>query len=64
MAVNKNVKPAAEKVGDAYECRICGYRIVVDQVCGCAEERVYMCCDKVMKKTAAMAAAKKPAKKK
>ncbi len=62
MAVKTNVKPAAEKAGDAYECRVCGYRIVVDHVCGCAEEHVYLCCDKTMKKAAAKTAAKKTAK--
>ena len=65
MAVKKNVKPVAKtKAGDGYECRVCGYRIVVDHACGCAEEHVYLCCDKAMKKTPAKAAAKKPAKEK
>lgn len=48
-------KPAAKKTvkqkqGDAYQCRVCGYRLIVDEVCGCVEEHVFMCCDKVMKK--------------
>jgi hypothetical protein len=46
--------------GQGYECGICGYRVVVDSDCGCAEEHVLVCCDKPMKK----AAAKKPAAKK
>ncbi len=40
------------KKGDAYECGVCGYRIIVDEACGCAEEHVFVCCDKKMKKTA------------
>ncbi len=60
MTVKKSAKsPTKAKKNDAYECRICGYRIVVDEVCGCAEEHIFVCCDKPMKK-----AAKKPAKKK
>jgi hypothetical protein len=66
MTVKKSAKPAAKartKAGDAYECRVCGYRIVVDRACGCVEEHVYLCCGKTMKKAPAKAAAKKPAKK-
>jgi len=45
-------KKAAAKVkkGDAYECGVCGYRLIVDEVCGCVEEHVYICCEKPMKK--------------
>jgi hypothetical protein len=32
--------------------RVCGYRIIVDEACGCAEEHVFVCCDKPMKKKA------------
>jgi len=46
--------------GERYECGVCGYRVVVDAGCGCAEEHVLVCCGKPMKK----AAAKKPARKK
>jgi hypothetical protein len=38
------------KKGQAYECGICGYRIIIDEVCGCAEEHLFICCDKQMKK--------------
>ena len=38
------------KKGDVYECRVCGYRIKVDNICGCVEEHVFICCDKQMKK--------------
>lgn len=39
-----------EKKGNAYQCSVCGYRLVVDEACGCAEEHVFVCCNKVMKK--------------
>jgi hypothetical protein len=54
------VKKAKARKGEAYECGICGYRVVIDEACGCAEEHVMICCDKPMKK----AAARKPARKK
>ncbi|MFP4081668.1 MAG: hypothetical protein ACLFVG_02810 [Candidatus Aminicenantes bacterium] len=43
-------KRTKAKKGEAYQCSICGYRIIVDEVCGCAEEHVFVCCDKPMKK--------------
>jgi hypothetical protein len=61
--------PAKAKKGESYRCGICGYRIIVDEVCGCAEEHIFICCEKPMKKAAAKKpatkkrAAKKPAKK-
>ena len=59
MTVKKTMKQSAKaKKNDALECRICGYRIVIDEACGCVEEHVFLCCDKPMKKAA------KPAKKK
>jgi len=64
MAVKKSVKKAAKtKAGDAYECRVCGHRIIVDQVCGCVEEHIYLCCGEAMKRTAGKAPAKRKAKK-
>ncbi len=60
MAVKKTAKTAAKaKKNDAYECRICGYRIVIDEACGCAEEHVVVCCDKPMTKTAKKTAGKR-----
>jgi hypothetical protein len=51
-----------EKKGDAYKCRVCGYRLIVDEACGCAEEHVLVCCGKPMRKAPAKkTAAKKPA---
>ena len=45
-------KKAAAKVkkGHGYECHVCGLRVVVDNVCGCVEEHVLICCEKPMKK--------------
>ncbi|HVP90682.1 MAG TPA: hypothetical protein VMS75_05630 [Terriglobales bacterium] len=54
------VKEGKGGKGQAYECGVCGYRVVVDEACGCAEEHVFICCDKPMR----TAAAKKPAAKK
>jgi hypothetical protein len=49
----KKTKPkktaAKERKGDSYECGICGYRLIVDEVCGCVDEHVFVCCNKVMK---------------
>jgi hypothetical protein len=58
MPVKKTKKPAV-KVKDAFECRVCGYRVIVDETCGCAEEHVLICCGKPMAKKAKKAAAKK-----
>ena len=49
-AAKKKKTTAKAKKGEAYECGVCGYRLVVDEVCGCAEEHVYICCEKPMKK--------------
>lgn len=32
------------------ECRVCGYRVIVDEACGCAEEHVLICCGQPMAK--------------
>jgi rubrerythrin len=47
-AKKKAVRKA--KKGQAYTCGICGYRIIVDEACGCGEEHVLVCCDQPMKK--------------
>jgi hypothetical protein len=54
------VKKAKAKKGEGYECGVCGYRVVVDEACGCEEEHVFLCCGTPMKKVAG----KKPARKK
>ena len=48
----KPVKKAAPKAKAApkLECRVCGYRVVVDQSCGCVEEHVLLCCGQPMAK--------------
>jgi len=42
-------KPKA-KPKPALECGVCGYRVVVDEACGCAEEHVLICCGEPMAK--------------
>jgi hypothetical protein len=32
----------------ALECGVCGYRVIVDEACGCAEEHVLICCGQPM----------------
>lgn len=45
-------KAPAKKKGPALQCRVCGYRVVVDQACGCAEEHTLLCCGEPMRKKA------------
>jgi uncharacterized ferredoxin-like protein len=45
----KKVAVKAKKV-PALQCGICGYRVVVDQACGCVEEHVLLCCNQPMTK--------------
>jgi hypothetical protein len=46
----KSKPKAKKKVG--YECGVCGYSLVADDACGCAEEHVFLCCNVPMKKRA------------
>ena len=48
-AAKKKKTTAKAKKGNAYECSVCGYRLIVDKVCGWAEEQVLICCEKPMK---------------
>ena len=41
---------ASEKKNPALECGVCGYRVIVDEACGCAEEHVLVCCGQPMNK--------------
>ena len=60
MAVKKAVpkktpaKKAAgkgkSKVGQSYECSVCGLAITVAEDCGCVESHDIICCDAPMKK--------------
>jgi hypothetical protein len=55
-AAKAPVKRAAKKPtgkAPAYVCGVCGYRLVVDRLCGCSEEHVMLCCGQPMKKTRA-----------
>jgi hypothetical protein len=46
--VLKRKAPAKKK--PALECGVCGYRVIVDEACGCAEEHVLVCCGQPMNK--------------
>jgi hypothetical protein len=47
----KTVKKAAPKAkAPKLVCGICGYRVIVDEACGCAEEHVLVCCGAPMRK--------------
>ena len=59
MALKKRRTPAKVKKGESYKCGVCGYGIVVDAACGCAEEHVFVCCGRPMKKSQAKKAAPK-----
>ena len=59
MAIKKAEKPAPKakakakakaKPKTALECGVCGYRVVVDEACGCVEEHVLLCCGQPMGK--------------
>ncbi|MBP1659801.1 MAG: hypothetical protein H6P95_993 [Candidatus Aminicenantes bacterium] len=61
MAIKKAKKPAPKpkakakakpraKAKNALECGVCGYRVVVDEACGCVEEHVLICCGQPMAK--------------
>lgn len=39
---------AKAKPAPKLECRVCGYRVIVDEACGCAEEHVLVCCGQPM----------------
>ncbi len=45
-------KKASGGKGEAYECHVCGYRLVVDSTGCCAEEHVFLCCGRPMQKKA------------
>ncbi len=49
-AAPKKKAAAKQKKDQSYECQVCGYRLIVDEVCGCSEEHVFVCCKKTMKK--------------
>jgi hypothetical protein len=59
MPTKKKAKPAAKpkakakaaaKAAPKLECRVCGYRVIVDETCGCVEEHVLVCCGQPMAK--------------
>ncbi|MEW6666768.1 MAG: hypothetical protein AB1512_16315 [Thermodesulfobacteriota bacterium] len=51
IKAKKVAKPkVTAKKGPALQCGVCGYRVIVDQACGCVEEHALICCGKPMKK--------------
>ncbi len=51
-ALKKIVKKAAPaKKAPAMTCEVCGYRVIVDEACGCVEEHVLLCCNQPMTKS-------------
>jgi hypothetical protein len=48
--VKKAIKAAPKKKAPALECGVCGYRVIVDEACGCAEEHALICCGQPMAK--------------
>jgi hypothetical protein len=47
----KTIKKAAARPSKpALTCQVCGYRVIVDEACGCVEEHVLLCCDRPMQK--------------
>ncbi len=51
VKVVTKVKEAPKKAYPALQCGVCGYRVIVDEACGCVEEHVLMCCSQPMAKT-------------
>ena len=48
-AVKKAVKKPTPKAPKLV-CGVCGYRVIIDEACGCAEEHVLLCCGEPMQK--------------
>jgi len=44
-------KAAPAKKAPAMTCEVCGYRVIVDEACGCVEEHVLLCCNQPMTKS-------------
>jgi len=49
-AAPKKKTPAKAQKDLKYECHVCGFRVIVDEFCGCVEEHVILCCNKPMRK--------------
>ena len=49
--IKKPAKKAVKKAAPALTCEVCGYRVIVDEECGCVEEHVLLCCDRPMTKS-------------
>ena len=49
-SVKKVATRGKNKVGDRYECGVCGLAVTVDEVCGCEDVCDIICCSGPMKK--------------
>ncbi len=50
-ATTKRPDPRGKsKVGEKYQCGVCGMAVTVDEDCGCAEAHDIICCGTAMKK--------------
>jgi len=38
------------KVGDSYQCGVCGFAVTVEELCGCEDVCDIICCSGPMKK--------------
>jgi hypothetical protein len=38
------------QAGDCYECEVCGFSVIVDEICDCAEIHTLMCCNQPMER--------------
>ena len=56
-AAPKKKTPAKAQKDLKYECNVCGFRVIVDEFCGCVEEHVILCCNKPMRKRGSRKAA-------
>ncbi len=55
VAEKKSTSRQGIRKGDALECEVCGFAVVVDEVCDCAEIHEILCCEQPMKPRAARA---------
>jgi hypothetical protein len=54
-AEKKSVSRQGVRKGDSLECEVCGFAVVVDEVCDCVEVHEILCCDQPMKPKAVKA---------
>ena len=47
-AVKKALPRKRAAKGDSYVCEVCGFSVIVDEECGCADVHEILCCGKPM----------------